>query len=82
MGLTIHCGAFKPINPESERWWGSDAFARIALDGSSQKFIGMQLFEPGSTMMIVPKVQSELDLLPTNKKPKKAEMATPRKPPN
>jgi hypothetical protein len=43
---------------------GADAFARIALDGSSQKFIGAPLYEPGSTFNAPYNVNSVIKLLP------------------
>jgi hypothetical protein len=43
---------------------GPDAFARIALDGSSQVFIGTPLYEPGSTFMVPHNTKAHINLLP------------------
>jgi hypothetical protein len=43
---------------------GADAFARIALDGSSQEFIGTPLYEPGSTFKVPHNTKAHINLLP------------------
>jgi hypothetical protein len=43
---------------------GADAFARIALDGSSQEFIGTPLYEPGSTFMVPHNTKAHINLSP------------------
>ena len=42
----------------------ADSFARIALDGSSQSFVGTLLYEPGSTFMIPNTAKAEIEHSP------------------